>query len=67
MVNVTSVSLAELKIYEDWKHAPLGTLLQTRDPNDNSILVGMRCEIIVNGSPMLEVRHASGNDAIKPL
>src|SRR5882672_4078435 len=51
MTNLTSILLADLKVYADWKAAPLGALLQIRTVSDSSILVGMRCHMKIGGSP----------------
>ena len=47
-MTLTSVPLAKLKVWADWKASPVGTLLQARATNDNDALVGLRCEMNIN-------------------
>jgi hypothetical protein len=44
MVAITTLSLNKLKVYANWKKAPLGSILQTRTV-DGAQIIGLRCEL----------------------
>ena len=52
MESVKSVPLAKLKVFGNWAQAPLGALLQAKDTTDGAVIVGMRCELKVQGVPL---------------
>jgi hypothetical protein len=43
--------LINLKTHGQWSRAPLGALLQARDIKDDSVLIGLRCEMKLQNVP----------------
>jgi hypothetical protein len=52
VTTVKSVPLEELKVFGNWAHARLGAILQAQNNSDESMIVGMRCELKVTGIPL---------------